>query len=75
MCWTLKVDDYVMLRKIRKKVLVRLPRICPRHFLSFECFNITVLRSQKKPVRLRVLPLPVRLRVLHQQQMCGCKFL
>lgn len=27
--WALKVDDYVMLRKIRKNVLVRVPQFCP----------------------------------------------
>lgn len=47
MGWTLKADDYVMLRKIRKNILVRLPRICPRHFLSLECFNHYSLEKSK----------------------------
>lgn len=74
MCWTLKVDDYVMLRKIRRNILVRLPRICPRRFLSFECFNHY---SFEKPKACEAPCSPsVRLLcVQHQQQICRCKFL
>lgn len=63
------------LERSEKNILVRLPRICHRYFGFFECFKHYSFKKSKTCETPSVLPLPVRLHVLHQQQMCRCKFL
>lgn len=73
---TIKVEDYVIFRKMRTQLFFSgclgfvLDLFFPLN--SVHASSITVVRSQK-PLRLLVLPLPVKwLCILHQQHVCRC---